>query len=309
MKLTNLFKKAATVLCALALVGMLAACSNGSSSSSDNNGSGNGSGSAKKGEYKLMYDDILIMDGGTEEDASEMLSVFTEGTDYKISGKTMTLTDAGFTKFLVEMSEDKDDPYTAIIVYKKEMKGPVTASELALLSQMGFSTPADYTLTHNGKVIDLTDAGYAKGAALFGGSHGSGNDDDDDDDDGEQVMGGFNLMYDDILLLEKGTQSNFDELKAEFPSNSYTVKDKTVTLNDTGLSKFLEYYAKKAKSPKPYVAIIVYEKRMLMPVTEEMMEYAAGVLQTPADYTLTHNDKVIELTDSGYVNGASLFTN
>ncbi len=166
MKLTSLFKKAATVLCALALVGMLAACSNGSSSSSDNNGSGNGSGSAKKGEYKLMYDDILIMDGGTEEDASEMLSMFTEGTDYTITGKTMTLTNAGFTKFLVEMSEDKDDPYTAIIVYKKEMLGPVTASELALLSLMGFSTPADYTLTHNGKVIDLTDAGYAKAKAM-----------------------------------------------------------------------------------------------------------------------------------------------
>jgi hypothetical protein len=80
-------------------------------------------------------------------------------------------------------------------------------------------------------------------------------------------------------------------------------------LNDTGLSKFLEYYAKKAKSPEPYVAIVAYQKKMIMPVTESQMTAAANVLKTPADYTLTHNDKVIELTDSGYVNGASLFRN
>lgn len=307
MKLTNLFKKAATVLCALALVGMLAACSNGSSSSSDDKGNGSGSGSgggsssSKKGDYKLMYDDILIADEWPEEYMTMTQEMLTVTTDYTMSGKTMKLTDTGFTKVLAGMGQSEGKTYVAIIVYKKEMLMPVTADDLAKAAQAGLKVGTDYELTHGGKVIELTESGFQKGAELFG--------DDDDDDDSEQVMGGFNLMYDDILLLEKGTQSNFDELKAEFPSNSYTVKDKTVTLNNTGLSKFLEYYAKKAKSPKPYVAIIVYEKRMLMPVTEEMMEYAAGVLQTPADYTLTHNDKVIELTDSGYVNGASLFSN
>ena len=325
MKLTNLFKKAATVLCALALVGMLAACSNGSSgSSSDNNGSGNGSGSGSgsgngnssgngggsgsslTGDYKLMYDDILIQDDWPEEYINYTKAMLTVTTDYTMSGTTMTLTDSGFAKVLPAMGQSEGKIYVAIVAYQKRMIMPVTQAEYDMAASK-LTEGTDYTVTHNDKVIELTDAGYAKGAALFGGSHGSGN--DDDDDDGEQVMGGFNLMYDDILLLEKGSQSNFDELKAEFPSNSYTVKDKTVTLNDTGLSKFLEYYAKKAKSPKPYVAIIVYEKRMLMPVTQAEYDMAASKLTEGTDYTVTHNDKVIELTDSGYVNGASLFRN
>ena len=314
MKLTSLFKKAATVLCALALVGMLAACSNGSSSSSDNDkdkgkgtesGSDSGSDKEDKKEYKFMYDDILL-NYGDKDDFETAQEMITSGS-YTISGKTMTLNDTGFAMYLSAMSTlmQSEEPFVAIVAYQKKMLMPITESQKTAAAAE-LSTPTDYTSTHNGKVIELTDSGYEKGAALFASMMGEMG---DDDDDSEQVMGGFNLMYDDILLLEKGTQSNFDEFKAEFPSNSYTVKDKTVTLNDTGLSKFLEYYAKKAKSPKPYVAIIVYEKRMLMPVTEEMMEYAAGVLQTPADYTLTHNDKVIELTDSGFANGATLFAN
>ena len=101
MKLTSLFKKAATVLCALALVGMLAACSNGSSSSDNDKDKdkGSGSGFVEKGEYKIMYDGILLADGGTED----ALDMFTEGTDYTISGKTVTLKDSGFEKALKMM--------------------------------------------------------------------------------------------------------------------------------------------------------------------------------------------------------------
>ena len=292
MKLTNLFRKLATAALALAVVGMLAACSNGSSSSDSAN-------------YKIMYDDILIADGGTAEDMEETKQLIS-ASYYTMNGNTMILNDDGFDFALKMWTKNESDPCIAIVVYQKKMIMPVTESQMTAAANV-LKTPADYTVTHNGKVIELTDAGYTNGAALFGEHHGSGN--DDDDDDGEQVMGGFNLMYDDILLLEKGTQSNFDELKAEFPSNSYTVKDKTVTLNDTGLSKFLEYYAKKAKSPKPYVAIVVYNKKMLMPVTQAEYDMAASKLTEGTDYTVTHNDKVIELTDSGHVNGASLFRN
>ena len=176
MKLTNLFKKAATVLCALALVGMLAACSNGSSSSSDDNkkgpgsgsgsGNGGGSGSSLTGDYKLMYDDILIQDDWPEEYINYTKAMLTVTTDYTMSGTTMTLTDSGFAKVLPAMGQSEGKIYVAIVAYQKRMIMPVTQAEYDMAASK-LTEGTDYTVTHNDKVIELTDSGYVNGASLF----------------------------------------------------------------------------------------------------------------------------------------------
>lgn len=294
MKLTSLFKKAATVLCALALVGMLAACSNGSSSSSDNNGSGNGSGSAKKGEYKIMYDGILLMDGGTEEDLDETKQMFSDD-EYDISGKTMTLTDAGFDTFLDLMGQMEKDKkiYVAIVVYNKEMIMPVTQAEYDMAASK-LTEGTDYTVTHNGKVIELTDAGYTNGAALFAGSHGSGN---DDDDDTENVTSEYKVMYDGIEIFWNMKESKFNSIKNNLSSSSYTINGKTMTLNDKGFDELLEFMSEDSKYT--YVAIIVYMKKCVTGLPSEFVDMFKDELEAGTDYTVTHNGKVYELTNSG----------
>ena len=170
MKLTNLFKKVATVLCALALVGMLAACSNGSSSSSDDDkkgsGSGSGSGTEAVGEYKVMYDGIEIFWEIKESRFNKIKNNLSSGS-YTISGKTMTLNDKGFDELLEFMSEDSEYTYVAIIVYKKKC---VTGMPAEFLTQFKavLTEGTDYTVTHNGKVYELTDSGMAKSDASFG---------------------------------------------------------------------------------------------------------------------------------------------
>ena len=308
MKLTSLFKKAATVLCALALVGMLAACSNGSSSSSsDNNGSGNGSGSGSGteavGEYKVMYDGILIMDEVTEEDVPLMFAMFTEGTDYTISGKTVTLTDSGFNKMFTVMKKDDGTPAVAIVVYKKRMIMPVTQAEYNMAASM-LEEGTDYTVTHDGKIIELTDAGYTNGAALFAGHHGSGNDDDDDTDN---VTIEYKIMYDDIEIFWDMTESKFNSIKNNLSSSSYTINSKTMTLNDKGFDELLEFMSE--DSEYTYVAIIVYMKKCVTGMPAEYLTQFKAVLTEGSDYTVTHNGKVYELTDSGMATLEASFGN
>ncbi len=305
MKLTNLFKKAATVLCALALVGMLAACSNGSSSSSSDDdkkgpgsgsGSGSGSGTEAVGEYKVMYDGILIMDRGTEEEATLMFAMFTEGTDYTISDKTVTLTDAGFNKMFTVMKKDDGTPAKAIVVYKKRMIMPVTQAEYDMAASM-LTEGTDYTVTHNGKIIELTDAGYTKGAALFAGSHGSG--DNDDDDDTENVTSEYKVMYDGIEIFWDMKESRFNKIKNNLSSGNYTISGKTMTLNDKGFDELLEFMSE--DSEYTYVAIIVYMKKCLTGLPSEYVNMFKAALEAGTDYTVTHNGKVYELTASGMV--------
>lgn len=168
MKLTNLFKKAATVLCALALVGMLAACSNGSSSSSNSNGNGGGSDNPYGSyEYAIMYDDILIF--GTDSNGyNSIKSKLTVGK-YTESDKTLKLKDEGFDELLTlpMLKKNPNDVYVAIVAYAKICYGPLTQADYDLAASE-LTEVTDYNITHDGRVIELTYAGLKKGEALFG---------------------------------------------------------------------------------------------------------------------------------------------
>ena len=150
MKLTNLFRKLATAALALAVVGMLAACSNGSSSSDSAN-------------YKIMYDDILIADGGTAEDMEETKQLIS-ASYYTMNGNTMILNDDGFDFALKMWTDDDSDPCVAIAAYQKKMVRPLTQKMYTSAAKV-LTVNTDYTLTHKGKVVELTDSGYEKASS------------------------------------------------------------------------------------------------------------------------------------------------
>ena len=187
MKLTNLCKKAATTVLALAVVGLFAACSNGSNNNNSNDNN-----------YKVMYDDILIEDELSEKEFNEGKDVMPEGS-YTLTGRTINLNNSGFDFMLNMFSEEDNKEYVAIVAYQKKMVTPITEADLTKATS-ALKEHDDYEKTHDGRVIEVTESGYKKGAALFGDHQGSGSADADEDDDDEQVMGGFNLMYDDTWL-------------------------------------------------------------------------------------------------------------
>ena len=145
MKLTNLLKKIATAALTLAVIGMLAACSKDSGDSAT---------------YKVMYDDILILDGGTAEDMEKTKQIFS-ASYYTMNGNTMVLNDDGLDFALEMWTDDDTDPCVAILVYQKEMQMPLSQKMMNSVKN-ALELNTDYTLTHNNKVVELTDAGYAK---------------------------------------------------------------------------------------------------------------------------------------------------
>ena len=206
MKLTNLFKKLLTAAMAVALLGMLAGCANGSGGSSDSGSGGskfdasamysveyNGnelysvdgsdapmmlrayglvegtdytvdnsakkiiltdSGNAKiNNTYTLLIDTLEITSGvpKTTFDSAGLI----ENTDYTKNGNDITLTDTGLVKFL-----DGNNKY-AIIFYKGAVVRMVTQTEYNHAKTL-LTENTDYSLSHQGRVVTLTDSGYSK---------------------------------------------------------------------------------------------------------------------------------------------------
>ena len=169
---------------------------------------------------------------------------------------------------------------------------PVTQAEYDMAASI-LTEGTDYTVTHNGKVIELTDAGYTNGAALFAGSHGSGN----DDDDTENVTSEYKVMYDGIEIFWDMKESKFNSIKNNLSSGSYTINGKTMTLNDKGFDELLEFMSE--DSEYTYAAIIVYMKKCVTGLPSEFVDMFKAELEAGTDYTVTHNGKVYELTNSG----------
>lgn len=138
-------------------------------------------------------------------------------------------------------------------------------------------------------------AGCANGS---GGSSGGGN--------GSNSAPEYSIMYDDILLF--GTNSNgYHLVKSQVTDGNYTESGKILTVNDDGFDEIINTPIMSKNLNKTYVAIVSYQKRWIKSVTTEDIKTASSVLESGTDYEFTHNDRVIELTASGYVKGASLF--
>ena len=167
MRKSNLLKKGIAVLLALALVGLFASCKNDAG--------------GEKKTYTIAYDDITLYSELDQEDYDDMKSsnMFTENTDYTISGTTITLTDAGLNKFFdlmaAEMAEDPDVPedfeIAAFVVYPAEnFIYPIDSMTYAYAATL-LEKDTDYILKANGKIVVLTPAGYEKASTsipLFG---------------------------------------------------------------------------------------------------------------------------------------------
>ena len=107
MYLTKLLKKMITVLCLFAVVGMFAACSNGSGGSGSGGGdSGSGSGSSEevKSEfrYTLKYSNQVITENLLGSDFITLKSSCSlqNGNDYKVDNdnKVISVTNSGMSK-------------------------------------------------------------------------------------------------------------------------------------------------------------------------------------------------------------------
>ncbi|MBR6340979.1 MAG: hypothetical protein IKR64_03670 [Treponema sp.] len=144
-------------LSVLMVIGMMAACGGGA-------GGGDGSGSGDS--YSLKYGNIVIYEDAFDDPSDLTEYGFSSSTDFSVSGKVITLNDAGFEKFLAIMEEEEGNPVVAIVTYNDQMIMPVTQDMFDFFAA-GLDEGTDYTLAANGKIVQLTDDGYQKGGELF----------------------------------------------------------------------------------------------------------------------------------------------
>lgn len=116
----------------------------------------------------------------------------------------------------------------------------------------------------------------------------------------------YSIIYDDIFLFGTNTES-YPHVKKYLTEGNYTETDNTLKLTDAGFDELLDSPMMKERPGDVYVAIVAYNKRMLMPVTQDEYTLAASELTLNDDYKVTHDDRVVELTASGYQKGAALF--
>ena len=152
----KLFKKLMAALSVLMVIGMMAACGGGA-------GGGDGSGSGDS--YSLKYGTIVIYEDAIDDPSDLTEYGFSSPADFSVSGKVITLTDAGFVKFLASMEEEEGDSVVAIVAYNDQMIMPVTQDMYDFFAA-GLDEGTDYTLAANGKIVLLTDSGYQKGGEL-----------------------------------------------------------------------------------------------------------------------------------------------
>ncbi len=175
----KLFKKLMVALSVLLVIGMLAACSDGSKSKT-----------ATREGWDIYYNGQSIL-GEPEEDDEPMtwedvqrgitMYGLTEGTDYSVnqSSQILTLTKSGYDKIeaidnaMSQLGDDDDTDSSSVYTVKYKGSTLTTIPEALLPTYaLILEEDTDYTIDESTKTITLTDAGYAK----------MGGDDEDDED-------------------------------------------------------------------------------------------------------------------------------
>jgi hypothetical protein len=116
-------------------------------------------------EYHLYYDDCFL--GRASKAEFEQLFTYnalSRGSDCNISGSNLTFTANGFTKYLGLIDA------SAFVVYSTggtDYANPISEATYNHLGDV-LEQPEDYTLKGNGKIVVLTDAGYANQPGLLG---------------------------------------------------------------------------------------------------------------------------------------------
>lgn len=182
----KLFKKLMVALSVLLVIGMLAACSDGSKSKS-----------ATREGWDIYYNGQSIL-GEPEEDEKPMtwedvqmgitMYGLTEGTDYSVnqSSQILTLTKSGYDKMeamenaVDDLMNGEDSSDTYSVTYSAgEPPEEMTENEFKAYTLMfGLTAGTDYTKDTSAKTITLTASGAAKIEAFYG-SLGADEDDED----------------------------------------------------------------------------------------------------------------------------------
>ena len=169
----KLFKKLMVALSVLLVIGMLAACSDGSKSKS-----------ATREGWDIYYNEQSIL-GEPEEDDEPMtwedvqmgitMYGLTEGTDYSVnqSSQILTLTKSGYDKMeamenamenaMSQLGDDDDIDSSSVYTVKYNGTTVTTVPEALLpMYALILEEDTDYTINESTKTITLTAAGYAK---------------------------------------------------------------------------------------------------------------------------------------------------
>ncbi len=162
MRLTNVMKKLVLSLMIVAIVGMFAACSNGSGSSS---GDGSNSGSNSLINPNTTYTVLLGYYGenhtGDKEEATgkaileKIINKYSlvEGDDYVISGTTIRITALGLYKIKPDEWDCYDVMYDNKIVY---------TIDVPIDNYLGDLEADECTIIIEKRIITLTESGYTK---------------------------------------------------------------------------------------------------------------------------------------------------
>ena len=148
------------------------------------------------------------------------------------------------------------------LIYEGETQTTMTGAEfLEFARAFDLKEGKDYRVDNEKKTITFTKSGAEKSMGSGQGGNGSGGTSNPDymlflEDGAEDIM---------IMDMDK---DDFTKLKAILATSDYTVADRIVTMNDTGLGKLV--------TEMKASGIVVYKKEMLMPVTAEL----AGFIST-----------------------------
>ena len=116
----------------------------------------------------------------------------------------------------------------------------------------------------------------------------------------------YTVKYKDYVLFDESdevTKSDIDKAGFQTPAD-YSIDGTTVTLTGDGFDKFLDICSEEAG--EDVVAIVVYQNKMIMPITSSMSAMTSSLV-AGTHYNLdTDKDSIIVLTEAGYLAGEAL---
>ncbi len=118
----------------------------------------------------------------------------------------------------------------------------------------------------------------------------------------------YKAVYCGFTLADEGEKADVDKLIEMFALESgtdYTLNGTTLTFTDAGFAKYL---SKMGGSYVTYVAFVIYNGELIMPVTQEDIDkFLDAGLSEGTDFTYAGNKQLIILTDAGYAKGEQVF--
>ena len=239
--------------------------------------------------YILSYEGVIIDHATTPFYMNESYEL-TINTDYIITGINADLTNQGVETFISwakKMDEDLPEGETKFYLagFKRE-DGKIYSGALMAnsdIARMGLVSGTDYSITHNGYVMEFTASGEKKWDDYWDAYYYD-----------EENYSEPGIYYEGYFL--------YDELSAEnllttypdtFVNTDYRIYEKSVILNDAGLAKWLQLGATELETNTIY--LVVYPDGDIDYIKDtELSQLTVG-----EDYSMYENGLVLSLTPEG----------